>query len=93
MPMDHQSSWENDVDHSGNKRSLTSYQIYTKGFIKNAEYIESELGNNMQVVLYKPVRTRLVETVYHQEERAANSKDITYDTKSNNTRRCIKHRL
>ncbi|KAG1057387.1 hypothetical protein G6F43_000762 [Rhizopus delemar] len=35
----------------------------------------------MQVVLYKPARTRLVGTVYRQEERVANAEDSTEDSK------------
>jgi hypothetical protein len=46
----------------------------------------------MQIVLYRPARTRLVGTVHRQEERVVSSEDSTEGPKDN-TRGCIKHRL
>jgi hypothetical protein len=48
--------------------ALLHIRYIQKGLTKSFEYVESELGNNIQVILYKPARTRLVKTVYHQDE-------------------------
>jgi hypothetical protein len=93
LPMDSKHVGKDDLNDSSNRGSLATYQIHSKGLIKSTTHVKPELGNNLQVVVYKHPRTRMVEKIYNQKEWASNSEDNTEDSEGHNTRRRFKYRL
>jgi hypothetical protein len=93
MQMDCKFTGKDDSYDSGSGRRATSHKVHSEGLITSSTTIEPELGNDMQLVLYRPPRHRMVEDIHYEEEWVTHSKDKTVDTKGNHTRGCIEHRL
>ncbi|KAG1143259.1 hypothetical protein G6F37_007041 [Rhizopus arrhizus] len=93
MQMDCKFTGKDDSYDSGSGRRATSHKIHSEGLITSPTTIEPELGNDMQLVLYRPPRHRMVEDIHYEEEWVTHPKDKTDDTKGNHTRGCIEHRL
>ncbi|KAG0191666.1 hypothetical protein DFQ28_011266, partial [Apophysomyces sp. BC1034] len=69
----------NHINDTGDRRSASTYPIYTTRLGTSTAYIRTEVGSSMQLVTYKPTGTPVVDEVPSDEERPPHSEYNTED--------------
>jgi hypothetical protein len=90
ISMDSKYTRENNIDGSGDWGSITLYQVPPTGSNKIVTGDTSELGNELQVVLYQPSRIRLVERVSRNKEWSTDPEGTSSNSKNTNIPHCVK---
>jgi hypothetical protein len=93
MSMDRRTFREDDLNDSSDRRSVTTHTVSAEGLIKNTAQNESELGINMQLVLYQPRRTTLVGEVHGSKEWITDSEDNDIQSEDNSSCGRIRQRM
>ena len=93
IQMDSQLIGEDDSNDPSGGGSIASYPLPAERFITSSSPFTPELGNNMQLVLYRPPRLTVVENVSNKEERLTNSEDKTGNSKGQHLCRRFEYRL
>lgn len=91
LSMDSRTIGENNVYDSCDRGSPPPHQVSTETSRMGTPNSSSELGNELQVVLYQPPRIRLVGNISRTEERSTDPKNNPKNASNTNLCRCVEY--
>ncbi|KAG0848661.1 hypothetical protein G6F17_011455 [Rhizopus arrhizus] len=93
LPMDSGITGENNFNATSYWGSSTTHSLLTTGSGEISPSITSELGNNLQLILYQPRRTSLVGNVCNAKEWPSNPDNHNICSTNSDPRRCFGQRM